>query len=385
MPADIIEDAIIRVAAITAKTRWIFIELKTRSGASGVGEATIQGQEGAVVALFEEMAAVLVKGKTAQELIQALSARTLPTLPASSVASAMDQAAWDLVGKAANIPVSAALDQSHRSLIKVYANINRRTTDRSSQGFAESARLAINSGHQAIKIAPFDEVTARSHELGEIRQAIAPGIARMLAVRDAIGPSLRLMIDCHWRLDKATSEYVIDAAAEAGLYWVECPIQETQENLPAIRALRSYANKRNVLLAGCEEMIRVEGFLPFIQAGAYDVLMPDVKYAGGLAELLRLSRLSVQNGIIISPHNPSGPVCHAASLQVCAAMPQDNFLEMQFDESALFAGLQALSLPTAKEGSIALSSSPGLGISFDDEALSSVTELKRHAMSSSKA
>jgi galactonate dehydratase len=368
MPEDLIQQATIRVTDITPKTKWIFVELRTGGGLAGVGEATAQGREEAVVSAFKAMAGSAI-GRVPHALIAHLKVQSLPTLAHSAVVSALDQAAWDILGRSKEISVAAALGGEHRRHIHVYANINRRTLDRSPAGFARSAGEAIAAGHEAIKIAPFDEATPDARRQGRLRDAVGVGLERMRAVREQIGGDRRLMIDCHWRLDRPTAEYVIDAAAEAGLYWVECPLPENDEHLDAIRTLRAHANAQGVKLAGCEEMIRLDGFLPFLKSGAYDVLMPDAKYAGGLRELLVIAEHAERAGMAVSPHNPSGPVCHAASLQLCAAMPQDEFLEMQFDETPLFERLQTPSLPVARQGVIALPAGPGLGLALDHTAM----------------
>lgn len=93
-------------------------------------------------------------------------------------------------------------------------------------------------------------------------------------------------------------------------------------------------------------------------------MMPDVKYVGGLTEVMRLAEAFDQHGVLFSPHNPTGPVCHATSLQVCAAVPHLDRLEMQFDETPLFAALAGGALPVPSEGASALPARLGLGIAL---------------------
>src|SRR6185437_5452 len=202
---------------------------------------------------------------------------------------------------------------------------------RSPHGFAASARDALAAGFTAVKIAPFDEVVPGENRPGTIDF----GLARIAAVRDAVGTGRHLLVDCHWRLTEAQAEVVIRFAAGQAVYWVECPLPETEDNLPALVRLRRLANAQQVRLAGCEQGIGMAGFEGFLKAGAYDAMMPDVKYVGGLGQVMRLSERFADHGVGFSPHNPTGPVCHAASLQVCAAAPNLDRLEMQFDETPL--------------------------------------------------
>src|SRR3954468_19440586 len=122
------------------------------------------------------------------------------------------------------------------------------------------------------------------------------------------------MRDCHWRLNRAAAEAVIEATTPQKLYWLECPVPEEPELFDTIRHIRAKANARDVRLAGCEEMSMLAGFQPFLDADAYDAMMPDAKYVGGLREMLHVGNALALSGVGFSPHNPSGPVCHAASL-----------------------------------------------------------------------
>lgn len=366
MAHEIAETSIAVIQAAPA-TRWILVTLTGAGGGVGYGEASLNGQEDAVLAAFKVRAGSLV-GSDAETLPGKIAGWTLPTLADAAAASALDQAAWDLSARQSGMTLAAALGGARRQAVGVYANINRRTRDRSPAGFVASAVVAREAGHAAFKIAPFDEADPGRCARGEGREAVTPGLARIEAVRAAIGDR-RLMVDCHWRLDVRTAAYVIDAAAALGLYWVECPLPETPENLAAIRALRERANRHGVKLAGCETMVREEGFRPFLDAGAYDVIMPDVKYAGGLRAVLALEEQAMRAGTAISLHNPTGPVCHAASLHVSAALHDPDLLEMQFDETPLFEALQSTAVPAARGGAIDLPTEAGLGLQLDAQTL----------------
>ena len=371
--------ATIAVTRITPKTRWIFVTVEWASGLQGVGEATASGREAAVVAAFQRIAPRLL-GQTSSSLPRLLAECPLGDLPEAAVVSSLDQTGWDLVSKRqgrrlADVLATATGSEANHGRIGLYANINRRTLDRSSEGFAASARAAIAAGYEAIKIAPFDEATPEARRNGSLAEAMEAGVARIRSVRSAIGPTRRLMVDCHWRLDTPATRRLIDIAAELGLYWIECPLAETPAHLDELCVLRTQANARGIKLAGCEEMIRREGFAPFLAAGAYDVIMPDVKYVGGLREMLALADVAARRGVQVSPHNPSGPVCHAMSLHVCAAMRGADLLERQFDETPLFDALQVPRLPVVAHGATALPAPPGLGLSLHSETLARVTEL----------
>ena len=151
--------------------------------------------------------------------------------------------------------------------------------------------------------------------------------------------------------------------------WLECPLAETAANVGALVRLRGLANDRGIRLAGCEQGIGEEAFSPFLVAGAYDAMMPDVKYFGGLAGMLALAERFAAAGVAFSPHNPTGPVCHAASLQVCGAAPAVDRLEVQFDETPRFSALVGGAIPPMRAGVSPLPAGAGIGMRLADDAV----------------
>lgn len=355
------------VAEVTPATRWIFVELTTAAGRRGAGEASLNNQDAAVLAELRALAPQVFALPHAGPA----EFRVPRDLPQAAALSAVDQALWDLAAQAAGTSVAQALGGAIRDRIPLYANINRRTRDRSPDGHAASARDALAAGFTAVKIAPFDEVAPPP--AARRPGSLANGLARIAATRAAIGPDHQLLVDCHWRFDQAEAEQVLRETAAQDLYWLECPLPETADNLAALRHLRGLANARGTRLAGLELAIGLQGFEPFLQAGAYDAMMPDAKYVGGLKEMQRVAERFAEAGVAFSPHNPTGPICHAASLQICAAVPTADRLEVQFDETpnfdALVGGRSPAAQGGAQGGASPLPDGPGLGLALDAAAL----------------
>ena len=142
----------------SAKTRWSFIRVATASGAVGFGEATLPRPEPGGL---EEATARMRRHVVDRDAHPAiLAAAEKPrTLAQAAVFSATEQALWDLWSRARNVCVAEALGGALRNPVPLYANINRRTLDRSPEGFGASARDARSKGFDILKIAPFDEVT----------------------------------------------------------------------------------------------------------------------------------------------------------------------------------------------------------------------------------
>ena len=353
----------LRVARISAKTRWVFINLERDDGAVGCGEASLNGKEAALGAAAERLAArVLVAPVQPPDVF---AGAIVPVdLAEAALVSAIDQALWDLHAQALGRRLADALGGAHRESIPIYANINRRTEQRTPSGFAQSAVDALAAGFDAFKLAPFDAVDQACCAAGGAIAAMQSGLDCVAAVRAAVGRGRRLMVDCHWRFDEASARVLVAAAAGLGVYWIECPLPETDANIAALVRLRGQANNLGIRLAGLEHGIGYEAFRPYCEAGAYDVVMPDVKYIGGFAAMQRCAIECARQGVAVSPHNPTGPIAHAASLQVAAAMEAFDMLELQFDETPLFDSL-ASGVPPRTAGHSALPRAAGLGVRLD--------------------
>ncbi|MEZ5866256.1 MAG: mandelate racemase/muconate lactonizing enzyme family protein [Geminicoccaceae bacterium] len=362
-PATIAE-ADFQLLRITSKTVWTFLRLATQDGRVGWGEATIANGDDALREVARRWLPGLVGEPVDIRIVEKLR-RAEPTIAEAAFASSLDMALLDLQGQAAGKPIHALLGDAVRQDIPLYANINRRTAPRTPEGFAASAGVAIAAGYTIFKLAPFDEVSVERCAGGDIAALIAPGLARIRATREAIGPDATLRVDCHWRFDQAAAAFMIDACRDFALDWIECPVPEVPEDAPAIATLRRQAAGQGCRLAGLEMGTSPAAFEPFLQAGSYDVIMPDVKYLGGLGRFRELAASAARHGAIVSPHNPTGPVCHAASLHVGAVLPELDSLEVQFDETPLFDELVGGGVSPVVAGAAALPAGPGLGVAID--------------------
>lgn len=352
---------------VTPRTNWCFLLVRTEDGRTGLGECTLANHE----ALLQAEAARLsarVAGQDGRDRNRL--ARLLPHAPGGlvthTVLSAFEQALWDLAGQAAGAPIHRMLGGARRDPVPLYANINRGAAPRTPQGFADAARRAVAAGFAAVKLAPFDPYVWEDAAQPGARAMLAEGIARVAAVRDAIGPDLELMVDAHWRFSAGGAAALIRDLAPHRLYWLECPVAEA--NHAEIRRLRGMANDRGMRLAGAETLSGLGAYRPLIEAGCYDVLMPDIKHAGGHEEIRRIAAVAQTAGIEIAPHNPTGPACHAHSLHLCATLPNCGRLEVQFGETqAFFSLLQGHDLRFIA-GAGALPQRPGLGLTLDEAA-----------------
>jgi len=359
-----------RVFNVSDKTNWLFVSVHTEDGAVGWGEASLNGREPEIEAALQRIA-----GECAGLEIEAVSARLAvdPAAPgglaANAAVSAVQQALIGLQAEREGKPVHALLGPLARSAVPVYANINRATSVRTPAGFVATALRAQARSYRGFKAAPFDGVTPANAGTREGQRRIAHGIDCMLALRDAVGPAARLMVDCHWRFDETRALEVLRALAPARLHWFECPLPETTPHWPALRRIRAAARDQDVLLAAAETQVGVAAFQTLFDEALYDVVMPDVKYCGGPREMLRIAERAAEAGVRFSPHNPTGPVCTQYSLHVAAVARECEGLEMQFDESPLYAQLPAEGLPALVDGTLAAPWLAGLGLVLDEAVI----------------
>jgi galactonate dehydratase len=354
------------VVHVSAKTNWHFVRVVASDGTEGVGEASLNGYEPLVELVVRELAGRLV-GQPVDEALPLLATHPHATagLVAHAAKSALRQALVDVAARAAGVPAWQWLGGRRRDAVPVYANVNRATTDRTPDGCAASAVRAVAEGFAAVKIAPFDEVLPDELDRAPTRRAIDAGIERVLAMRAAIGPAPRLMVDCHWRFDEPTALAVLDRLAAARLHWFECPVSEQPGAHAALGRLAAAARERGVLLAGCELQTAVAGFRPFVDGGLVDAIMPDVKYCGGPVEMLRIAALARERGVLFSPHNPTGPIATYASLHAAIAASAVYSLELQVWESPLTAALTGGVAPALVDGAFAAPAGPGWGVTLD--------------------
>jgi galactonate dehydratase len=358
----------------TARTVWLFVRLGTDAGLTGLGEASdafgfantsqqnASQMQSELKALFQ-----LVEGKSPLDIAayrregeRLVAGRGL--IPATAY-SAIEQALWDLSGKALDVPTYALFGGKLRDSLPVYANVNRATQPRTPQGFAATAQRAVKEGFRAVKAAPFDGFPPPGSKPEAIEAAVENGIACMAAMRDAIGPDVELMVDCHSFFDVPLAERVARRLEPQKLAWYEEPV--APERLEETLEIRKRIQQP---MAGGEILFGVAGFAPLCRTRAVNVIMPDVKHCGGLLELTRIASMAEADGVEVAPHNPSGPVSTAATVQVCAVLKNFRLIELQWGEvDWRHEVLQPREL--FEKGMIRVPDRPGFGIELDDRVV----------------
>lgn len=364
---DTIADLRFNLVRVSGKTIWIFVRLRTKDGLEGIGEATLARHEASVAAYLAAARSWLV-GYPAGDINGIQQRLTgLGGVPQCAARAGIEQALWDILGKRTGLPLHALLGGALRHEIPMYANINRRTEKRAPEGFAESASLARDDGHRIVKMAPFDNL--KFDDGWDAGKLYDHGLRCLRAAVEAMGDDGNVAVDCHWRMGGGLAEKLLYEAADLNLFWVECALPETPEAMDDLIRLRGLGHQLRVRLAGLEQCTSLREFLPFLRAGVFDVVMPDVKWVGGVGPVRDIAAAADAHGVATSPHNPTGPVAHAASLHLVSTLPRTVPLEHQYDESPLFQDLCPGQVPAITKGVSALPQGPGLGVTLDDGVL----------------
>lgn len=355
----------------SARTVWLIVRLRTDVGATGIGEASdafgfanttrqdADRMQAELRAFFS-----LVEGRSPFDIEayrqRAAAAVERGGLVSATAFSAIEQAHWDLAGKLLGVPSFTFFGGRVRPTVPVYANVNRATNPRTPAGFAAAARAAVADGFRAVKAAPWDGFPPPGSSPAAIGAAVDAGIAATVAMREAIGPDVDLMVDCHSFFDVPLAVAVAARLEPQRLAWYEEPVppERLEETVEIRRRIRQP-------MAGGEVLFGISGFAALCRRQAVNVIMPDVKHCGGLLALTHIAALAEADGIEVAPHNPSGPVGTMASVQVCAGLRNLRLLEFQWGEAPWRHDL--LSPPERfTNGVIEVPDRPGFGVDLDD-------------------
>ncbi len=351
----------LKVVPVSQKTTWLFLQVAFSDGGVGFGEASYFGQETAVVADALHVSQVVAKEKlVAFDPALARFRTSQNSKSMASVLSALEQAMLMAMAQRAGLPVSVMLGGNQRQSVLVYANINRGIADRTPEGFAKAALAARGMGYQAVKVAPFDGLRWNETAPDNQEQLLLDGIARVAAVREAIGEECRLLVDCHWRFDIKMAARVISMLGDFRPFWLEDLVDNDLADGDDLRQLRNISNAKDILVAGGENVWTMSDALALLGKDGLDVMLPDLRQTG-ILQARSILDVAAAHGVMTSLHNPAGPVLDAVSVQMAAVLPDFSILERQVNESPIYDDL--VETPIAlRDGNLQVPELPGLGV-----------------------
>ena len=266
----------------------------------------------------------------------------------TSALSGIDQALWDIKGKALGVPVYELLGGPTRDRIRVYAG----------GGDPETMKLKVAEGFNAFKTGLHQHLPRTIETLGFVEREAE----HFAAMREAVGSDVDIAIDFHGAVPPQTAMLLIKALEPFQPLFIEEPIQCQNVGLMA-----EIAAKTHIPIATGERIFTKWGFREILEKGAASVLQPDLCHAGGITECRLIAGMAEAYYATMAWHNPLGPISLAAGVQSAAAIP--NFL-IQEGAGVLSPGEGILKKPfEVKDGFLVLPTEPGLGVELDDDYL----------------
>ena len=386
----------VTTAVVESVTPWTIVRIDTDDGLHGYGEC-FYGP--AVSATARELGELLIGRDPCNigPLVRRLRLVSAPSAGAGGTSyhaiSGIEIALHDLAGKALGVPVWQLLGGRFRSKVRLYADchagdflqcysgvLQPRTptwADRFGQtmqgrhveyepdAYAAQAKAVVEDGYTAIK---FDLDLPRVGQEDRWGREISPAkLERQVAIAEAVCAAVPadvdVAFDCHWQYAPADALKLARGLEHLPVLWLEDPVPPDD-----IAGLAAVTTRTSTRIASGENRYLLNGFVPMFEAGAVDVVTPDIPKVGGLREAMHIAALADARSLPMAPHNITGPVGTVASAHMCAAIP--NFLVLEWHGAGIpfFEDLVAGEAPFISEGGITVSDAPGLGIDLDLEA-----------------
>lgn len=287
----------------------------------------------------------------------------------------IETALFDVVGKLTGLPVYQLLGGKYRDDVRIYADCHAgdALSEMSSsdpremyapEAYARTAETVVDEGFSALKFdldVKIEDTDTATRRLSN--EAIEHKVAIVEAIREAIGSEPALGLDLHWNYAVPSASRLAQKLEPFDVAWLEDPVPPD-----TVDAHRKVTESTTTPILAGENVVRFEGFLPYLTDQALDVIAPDIQKCGGLQEFRKIATLADAYSVPVAPHNISSPVGTIASVHACASVPNAFALEWHARELEWWDDVQTGD-PLIENGKIAVPESPGLGLSPDPDVL----------------
>jgi len=341
---------------------WLFAKVSTDEGIHGVGEGTLNYFAKTIEAAIHELTPLIMGMDPFQvEIITQRLVRDVYSDGAQvqmCAVAAIEIALWDIIGKATNQPIYNLWGGRCHEKLRAYANGWYRGP-RTPESFAEKAKKVADRGYTALKFDPFG---SSWRTLSRYDFDLSVDIIR--AVRDAVGPTVDLLIEGHSRFNVATAIEFSQAIHQFRPAWFEEPVPHTN-----INAMVEVARRSPVPIATGESLSNKQQFAELLKYDVVNIFQPEPLNLGGLLPARIISGMVDAHYGVIAPHSAQGPVCSAACAQLNVSIP-NFFIHEIFDEFNEPWEKQIVSHPMeVVNGYIEVSERPGLGLDLNIEEI----------------
>jgi galactonate dehydratase len=367
----------IKTLVCNARMRnWVFVKVETdQQGLVGWGEATLEWHTRAVVGALEDIAPLVIgeDPRRIEHLWQMMFRQHFwhgSGIVRCTAMSGIDIALWDIAGKVLGVPCHTLWGGRVRDYIRLYCHLGDgrmedfyETPVANADRFADLAREAVANGYSAFK-----SMAVPATQALEGAAAILSAEHAVARMREAVGPLIDIMVDCHARPSPAMGLQFAKALDPYRLYFLEEPCWPEM-----IDALRHINASVSTPIATGERLTHLSQFRDLFAARGCDVAQPDITHCGGLSAARKIAALAEAHRIALAPHNPQGPVSSAASLEFGFSQPDYIICETVGDDVAWRSDVvedhHALN---AQNRTVTPSDRPGLGVEISE------VEIQRH-------
>ena len=345
--------------------RDIYVKIETDAGITGYGDATQHFVPNSVAGMLKDLRPYLV-GEDPQRieyLWQVCFRRRFhrggPAMGAAI--GGIDQALWDIKGKACGMPVYQLLGGMARTKVLLYGHCGGPTAEAA----AKQAKERADRGIRVIRFRAFHSYDAQ--DFHEHAKGVDQQIEYLAAIREAVGEEVDLILECHGRYDPEWAIKLAERAKPYRPFMIEDPIRH--ENPEALKWLREHTD---VPLAIGERYYHKWDFRETIENQYVDYLRPDINHCGGISEMKKIAAFAEVYYINLIPHNNAGPLGSAATLHAALAIPNLTMIEAPWVNNPDADPNVVKPFPTVVDGYALPLEEPGLGVSFDEEAAASI-------------
>lgn len=302
---------IIEITHYYIEPRWMLVKVMTDEGIIGWGEPTLEGRAtvvGEAIDVLKE--SVLGEDPMNIEKIYNMLYRGgfyRAGAVVYSAISGIEQALWDIKGKALGVPVWQLLGGKCRDKIRMYAHLVPFSDDPSDDDIKRWAEKRIGDGFNALKTSMLTPPIRHIDTAKTIKHIVH----KMKVLREAIGDDIDFAIDFHGRISPAMAPILCKELEQYYPMFIEEPV--LPEN---VDAMVKVSQKTTIPIAAGERLFTTYGFRELIEKQAVNVVQPDVCHCGGILQAFKIAAMAQNYFINVAPHNPLGPVALAACLQV---------------------------------------------------------------------
>jgi galactonate dehydratase len=336
----------------------VFVRIETDAGIVGYGDATNSFVPYSVEGMLKDVIPYLI-GEDPERIEylwqSCFRRRFYRGGPATGAALAgIDQALWDIKGKAYGVPVYQLLGGLARTKVRVYGHVTGNTAEEA----ARQAKQRIAKGITAIRFRAFHSYDAQA--LHDHKLAVRQQIEYLAAIRAAVGDEVDLILECHGRYDPEWAIKLAELAKPYRPFLIEDPIRH--ENPEALALVRAHTD---LPLATGERYHNKWDFRETIVHQYVNYVRPDVSHCGGISEMKKIAAMAETYYIDLIPHNNAGPLGSAATLHAALAIPNVTMIEAPWVNGD-GQGDVVKPYPTVEKGFALPLDGPGLGVTFDE-------------------